>query len=169
MMRSILPAGAALCALAALAACSADAPRPSSPARPVFYQSLASPSAAVDAATAADMISAYRANKGLGPLAVDPGLVARAQAAADSMARADRPASGEALSQQLAMKGLNSPGANLSAGYHTLAEAFSGWRDSPAHNRVMLSPRATRLGIATAYAPGSKYKVYWALIVAGAQ
>ena len=56
--------------------------------------------------------------------------------------------------------------ANLSAGYHTLAEAFSGWRDSPAHNAVMLAPRATRMGIATAYAPNSKYKVYWALLVA---
>ena len=43
---------------------------------------------------------------------------------------------------------------------------FSGWRDSPQHNRVLLQKSATRIGIATAYAPGSKYKVYWALIVA---
>ncbi len=47
-----------------------------------------------------------------------------------------------------------------------MAEAFSGWRESPQHDRTMLAPSATRLGIATAYAPGSKYKVYWALIVA---
>jgi hypothetical protein len=30
----------------------------------------------------------------------------------------------------------------------------------------MLKVGVTRLGIATAYAPGSKYKVYWALILA---
>ena len=64
--------------------------------------------------------------------------------------------------------GVRGAASNLSAGYHTLAEAFSGWRDSPAHNRVMLDGRATRMGIATAYAPGSKYKVYWALVVAEA-
>ncbi|MBX3536693.1 MAG: CAP domain-containing protein [Chelatococcus sp.] len=167
MVRSALPAAAAACVLALLAACSSDAPRPSPPSQPVFYRSLASSSASVDPATAAEMISAYRANKGLPPLTVDPELIQSAQAAANAMARADRPASGEALSKQLATRGLSSPGVNLSAGYHTLAEAFSGWRDSPANNRVMLLPRATRLGIATAYAPGSKYKVYWALIVAG--
>jgi hypothetical protein len=42
---------------------------------------------------------------------------------------------------------------NIGAGYHTLAGAFSGWRDSP------LNRSATRMGIAVAYAPASKYKV----------
>jgi uncharacterized protein YkwD len=30
----------------------------------------------------------------------------------------------------------------------------------------MLDPRADRMGIATAYAPGTKYRVFWAMIVA---
>ena len=30
----------------------------------------------------------------------------------------------------------------------------------------MLDPAAARMGIATAYAPNSKYKVYWAPLVA---
>jgi uncharacterized protein YkwD len=55
---------------------------------------------------------------------------------------------------------------NISAGYHTLAEAFSGWRDSPPHRANMLNQGATRMGIAAAYAPNSKYKVYWSLILA---
>jgi uncharacterized protein YkwD len=55
---------------------------------------------------------------------------------------------------------------NIGAGYHTLAEAFSGWRDSSSHNRNMLLAGATRFGIATAYAPNSKYKVFWALVLA---
>ena len=32
---------------------------------------------------------------------------------------------------------------NISAGYHTIAEAFSGWRDSP-HHRANISTRRTR-------------------------
>jgi uncharacterized protein YkwD len=55
---------------------------------------------------------------------------------------------------------------NIGAGYHTLAEAFSGWRDSPPHRANMLLSGATRMGIATAYSPKSKYKVFWALILA---
>ena len=55
---------------------------------------------------------------------------------------------------------------NIGAGYHTLAEAFSGWRDSPPHRSNMLLSGATRIGIAAVYTPSSKYKVYWALIIA---
>ena len=55
---------------------------------------------------------------------------------------------------------------NIGAGYHTLAEAFSGWRDSPPHRANMLLKNATRLGIAAVYAPNSKYKVFWSLILA---
>ena len=55
---------------------------------------------------------------------------------------------------------------NVSAGYHTLAEAFSGWRDSPPHRANMLLKGATRMGIAAVYSPKSKYKVFWALILA---
>ncbi len=55
---------------------------------------------------------------------------------------------------------------NVSAGYHTLAEAFSGWRDSPPHRANMLKSGVTRMGIAAVYTPNSKYKVFWALILA---
>jgi uncharacterized protein YkwD len=55
---------------------------------------------------------------------------------------------------------------NIGAGYHTLAEAFSGWRDSPSHRANMLHRTVTKMGIAAAYAPGTKYKVFWTLILA---
>src|SRR5436190_21220139 len=55
---------------------------------------------------------------------------------------------------------------NVSAGYHTLAEAFSGWRDSPPHRANMLKGDVTKLGIAASYAPSTKYKVFWTLILA---
>jgi len=146
-----------------LAGCT-EAPR--SGQQPAFYRDLGSASARVDAAEARAMISAYRINAGLNTLTLDPTLVAAAQQEADAMAAADRPAQAEAVKARLARAGQAGVEANLSAGYRRLAEAFSGWRDSPQHDRVMKTPGATRMGIATAYAPGSKYQVYWALILA---
>lgn len=148
----------------ALAACQgASQPRNQTP---TFYVSMANAGAVVDAATARDMISAYRRNNGLSPLTLDPDLQAAAEAEADAMAAVDKPSSADAFKARLSSAGFAAPAANLSAGYHTLAEAFSGWRESPQHNRVLLDSRATRIGIATAYAPNSKYKVYWVLAVA---
>lgn len=149
----------------ALSACQNES-RPQSSQKPSFYVSMADPSAQVDAAMARDMIGAYRGNNGLGRLTLDSDLQAAAQAEADAMARADKPSSADAFKIRLARTGFSAPAANISAGYHTLAEAFSGWRESPQHNRVLLDAKATRIGIATAYAPNSKYKVYWVLAFA---
>ena len=52
----------------------------------------------------------------------------------------------------------------LTAGYRTAAEAFSGWRDVPAHNAALVSKQASRIGIAAYYVPSSRYKIYWALV-----
>ena len=135
-----------------------------------FYRSLAQPGAAVDAAQARDMISLYRRNKGLAPLALDPALQRVAQTQAEAMARANRlshETQGE-LTARLSAAGVKASASaeNISAGYHTLPEAFSGWRQSRPHDSNMLDPRMKRMGIATAYAPGAKYKVIWALVVA---
>ena len=150
----------------ALAACQSEPRRPAVNQTPSFYLSMASADAVVDSAAARDMIGVYRRNKGLGPLAIDPDLQAAAEAEAKAMAAADRPSSADAFKARLASAGFKAPAANVSAGYHTVAEAFSGWRESPQHNQVLLDSRATRIGIATAYRPNSKYKVYWVLAVA---
>lgn len=147
-----------------LAGCAADTPTTS--AIPTLYLPLANAAAQVDAQTARDMISAYRRGRGEGPLTVDPELQRLAEAEAAAMALADRPSKAQTVKGAVGRLGYESPNANLSAGYHTLAEAFSGWRDSPPHNAVLLDPAARRMGIATAFAPGSKYKVYWALLTA---
>ena len=42
----------------------------------------------------------------------------------------------------------------------------AGWRDSPPHRANMLSRDVTKLGIAASYAPNTKYKVFWTLILA---
>ncbi|WP_235987809.1 CAP domain-containing protein [Roseibium aggregatum] len=140
---------------------------------PSFYRSMARVDAAVDQQTAAQMISQYRANSGLGPVTVDPALTAIALSQARAMAKAGDVRASLPKAQQLEtrMASIGEPGTyaveNVSGGYRTLAEAFSGWRDSPKHNKVMLDDKATRLGIATAYAPNAKHKVFWSLVMAG--
>lgn len=157
-------AAAALAAMLGLAGCSE--PQLTAGNQPSFYSDLGRSDAVVDTAQARAMISAYRMNKGLGNLRLDGTLSAAALRVAQSMAASDTPASADAVKQRLRRGGIVSPEVNLSAGYRSLAEAFSGWRDSPQHDRVMRNPGATRMGIATAYSPASKYKVYWALVVA---
>jgi uncharacterized protein YkwD len=156
----------AVAALAGLAACAAE----QLPGEPSFYRSLATADAKIDAATAASMISGYRGNNGLTTVTVDPDLMKLAEAQAQAMASRDKLGHDvvRAFDARLKAQGYHAKAAaeNVSAGYHTLAEAFSGWRDSPPHRANMLLNGATRMGIAAVYAPKSKYKVFWALILA---
>lgn len=151
-----------------LAACGAGPARVAAPTEPTFYNKLNAASVKVDSNAARDMISLYRANNGASALTVDPALTRAAQAQADAMARAGQVTHGRTpLGARLKQHGVD-PGTateNVSAGYYTLAEAFSGWRDSRPHNANMLKKDMRRMGIATAFAPGTKYKVYWALVM----
>ena len=154
-------------AFATLGGC-ADTYKPK--AEPTFYRNLAQPGAELDAAAAASMISGYRANNGLPAVAIDPELMKLAQAQAEIMAKRDKldHGAGKPFVQRLKASGYDAKTAaeNISAGYQTLAEAFSGWRDSSQHRANMLLAGATRMGIAAVYTPASKYKVYWSLILA---
>ena len=151
-----------------LAGCASDRDPP--PNDPAFYRSMASATAALDAPTAAAMISGYRANNGLTAVAVDSDLMKLAEAQARAMASRDKLDHDviRAFPERLRASGYDAKVAveNIGAGYHTLAEAFSGWRGSPSHRANMLRSGVTRMGIAAAYAPQSKYKVFWALILA---
>src|SRR5437868_6121961 len=60
------------------------------PSQPSFYQSLAAPNAEVDAVAAQSMISGYRKNNGLGPVAVDPALMRLAGEQSRAMAQRDK-------------------------------------------------------------------------------
>jgi uncharacterized protein YkwD len=158
---------AGLLAMAALASC-ADKYAP--PGEPSFYRDLARPGAELDAAAAASMISGYRANNGLPAVTLDPSLMQLAQAQAEVMARRDKldHNASKPFTARLKVSGYDAKRAaeNIGAGYHTLAQAFSGWRDSPSHRANMLLGGATRMGIAAVYTPKSKYKVFWSLILA---
>ena len=167
LLRSCL-VGAGLALLLALAGCGTTESLDSQPA---FYTNLAKTGRPVDSAAAASLLSDYRTARGLPPLTVDDTLTRLAQDQANAMARADNlshEVGGRNFMARIKASGFDASRAveNVGAGYHTLAEAFSGWRDSPSHNKNMLEPGVTRMGIATANAPNSKYKVYWALILA---
>jgi len=153
-------------AVMALSACAGDRDPP--PGEPSFYRSMASAGAQLDAATAASMISGYRRNNNLTEVTVDPELMRLAEAQARGMAARDKLDHNVIRGFSERLKGYDAKLAveNIGAGYHTLAEAFSGWRDSPPHRANMLKTGVTRLGIAAVYAPQSKYKVFWALILA---
>jgi uncharacterized protein YkwD len=169
---STLLAGVLL--LAGLTACAIDqAPEPPAPAssgRPTFYEDLAQTGAEVDTASAASMISGYRRNNGLSGVSANPLLMKAAAAQARAMAsrnQLEHNVAGE-FSTRIRGSGYDAKLAaeNIGAGYRTLADAISGWRGSPSHRENMLLKGATHFGIAAAYAPGSKYKVFWALILA---
>ena len=167
-LRVLRPALVVTVGVAAMAACGLIQEPPSG--QPSFYQSLAAPGAELDADAAQSMISGYRHNNGLAEVTLDPVLMRLAAEQARAMAQRDKldhAVNGD-FKARMKKASIDAKVAveNISAGYHTLAEAFSGWRDSPPHRANMLNQNATRMGIAAAYAPNSKYKVFWSLILA---
>ncbi len=161
-MRAVI----AIIALLALGGCAGEAPVE----EPTMYADMASAGARLDSQAAATMISQYRQNNGLGAVTVDPELMKLAEQQSQAMAsrnKMDHDVKAP-LAQRLSASGYPATLAveNVSAGYHTLAEAFSGWRDSPPHRANMLKNGVTKLGIAASYAPNTKYKVFWTLIMA---
>jgi uncharacterized protein YkwD len=156
-------------ALVGLCGC-AVADRPPPAGEPSMYVSMATADSELDAPAAASMISGYRANNGLTAVTIDPELMKLADAQARAMAVHDKLDHNviRDFGERLKLAGYRPKAAaeNIGAGYHTLAEAFSGWRDSPPHRENMLLAGASRIGIAAAYAPKSKYRVFWALILA---
>jgi uncharacterized protein YkwD len=161
---------AMLCASLLLASCAPKPPPPPAVAPPPLTSSerdRAARAAHADPAEAAVLISDYRKAHGLVPVAPDPTLQKLAQAQADAMAAHDllshtvagtltRRFDAAHLQQVYAVE-------NVSAGYFSLADALAGWRKSPPHNANLLAPKMRRMGIATAYAPGTRYLVFWAL------
>ncbi|MBR0874168.1 CAP domain-containing protein [Bradyrhizobium tropiciagri] len=158
---------AALLGLLVLAGCAAEVKIPEEPA---MYLNMAQPGAVLDSQAAAVMFSQYRQNNGLGTVVVDPDLTKLAEQQSQAMAarnKMDHDVKAP-LGKRLQAGGYPATVAveNISAGYHTLAEAFSGWRDSPPHKANMLKSGVTKMGIAAVYAPNTKYKVFWTLILA---
>lgn len=148
--------GAALLGLA-LGACALT-----DPLKPVASVEAVS---VADAAEAAALISAYRASRGLGPVAADSRLNAAAEHQARAVAAAGTLSHGAFASRMSAYGVPGHAAENLTAGSRTVADAVARWRASPAHNDNLLMPQARRIGLARADSP-TRYGRYWALVLA---
>ncbi len=126
----------------------------------------------LDEVAAAAAISAYRVQHGLSPVVVDPTLVKAAAFQAGNNARHGQLSHeiGGSFTSRMASVGLAKSWAaeNLSAGSETLDQVLARWKASPEHNKNMLLPQIRRIGIARVDAPGTRYKRFWALVMAGA-
>ncbi|WP_208994855.1 CAP domain-containing protein [Roseibium hamelinense] len=115
------------------------------------------------------MLNAYRRNNGQTGLILDTRLnevsadMARHIAERDSMDTWQHSAFG--LSQRLDKAGYaNYAGAeNLGSGYSSLSAAFEGWQGSPGHNKNLLNPYVTRVGIARVNRSDGKWRNFWVM------
>ncbi|MCT4657043.1 MAG: CAP domain-containing protein [Cohaesibacter sp.] len=170
--RGHLPQAFKLAGSLTLALCLAGCLETTKPPEQPLYQRLNQGQVSVNPQAALNLINDYRANKGLAPLSLEPRLMAAAQEQANGMADAGKVRHSlkqtQTLPKRLKRIGYDYQTAveNVSAGYWTLAEAFSGWRDSKNHNKNMLNPKVTHMGIATRYKPNAKYGVFWAMVLA---
>ena len=119
------------------------------------------------AGPAVALVSAHRRAHGLPPLVHDARLQALAEQQALAMARADRLSHTTAgsLASRLSGTPHRAAAENISAGYDTLPRAVESWKRSPEHDKNLRSAPLRRMGIAAADAPGSRYGVYWAIVM----
>ena len=132
--------------------------------------SAAAPACAGElAATAQAAISHYRAAHGLPPVTPDAKLMQLAAEQASAMARAGVLDHSIARPFQVRMVSYGPEVAveNIAAGTKTFASTLETWQHSPGHDANLRRAGVTRFGIASAEAPDSKYKIFWALIMAG--
>lgn len=156
--RVVLSGGMAFGLASALIGCAQE---PASRPQPAFYADLASPGASFDPVTATEIINAYRSREGLRPLAWDSALAAQAQAEASRLADRGDLQDGGGIPLPRGMR------RSVSGGYHSFADAFSGWRGSPVHDAVLKARDGQHYAIAALARPGSRHRVYWVMLVRG--
>jgi hypothetical protein len=129
---------------------------------------------AVSSACADDittMISQYRREHGLPAVKTDARLTAVALRQAQAMASSgimDHDVAGSFASR---IAGVNTPSAaeNIAAGTKTWADTLRIWKASPGHNTNLLRPDADIVGVAVAHNENTRYKTYWAMVIARKQ
>ncbi len=126
----------------------------------------------VDQQQVLSMLNSYRAQHGVAPVTASGDLRRAAQDMADHIARRDRLKSPQhsrnGLYSRLVAHGIKHDAAaeNLGYGYATLQAAFDGWHGSSGHDRNLLNPNVTQMGLARTNRPDGTYRNFWALIMA---
>lgn len=125
----------------------------------------------LDANAATKMINSYRAEKGLKPLTLDPKLTRAARDHSTDLAARDRithEGSNGSDPWVRAEKAGYRPklaAENVGAGQRSLEEVFRGWQLSPGHNKNLLLPDVTQMGIALVTDTNSRYGTFWTLVL----
>jgi uncharacterized protein YkwD len=125
----------------------------------------------IDADAAAALISQYRVARGLTPVTADSRLnrMAASQALANAEIGELSHEAGGGFPARLASFGAADrarAAENLAAGGSSLQETIAQWKRSPEHNKNLLMPEAAEIGIARVDAPDTRYKHFWALVLA---
>jgi uncharacterized protein YkwD len=121
-----------------------------------------------------ELLNEYRTAKGLGPLAISDSISEACDRHSSDMAEyrfVDHYTAGSSWFEtgaapwdRMAATGYGYKvitGENVAAGYPDAASVMEGWKNSPAHNAVMLDPEFNVVGVALVHSEGSPYGYYW--------
>ena len=133
-----------------------------------FVLALVITTTQVRAEEMASMISQYRRAHGLSAVSTDAQLTGIAERQAHAMASSGVMDHGVAgpFGSRVAGAHANSAGENIAAGTKSWAETFRLWKASAGHNANLLLPGATSIGVAVAYNGQTRYKAFWAMVIA---
>jgi uncharacterized protein YkwD len=129
---------------------------------------IASTSTLAHAEDMAEMISRYRREQGLSAVKTDPQLTAIAERQAKAMAASgvmDHSVAGS-LASRISGAPTGRAAENIAAGTKTWAETLRVWQNSPGHNANLLQPNADSVGVAVARNDQTRYKTFWAMVIA---
>jgi len=113
-------------------------------------------------------ICQYRHAHGLSSVVADTQLTEVAQRQAQAMAASgvmDHNVAGSFSSRISGVK-TNHAAENIAAGTKTWSETLAVWEHSSGHNANLLMPGATHVGVAVAHNASTRYKTYWAMVIA---
>jgi uncharacterized protein YkwD len=125
----------------------------------------------LNAELARDLVNAYRQEKGLKPLKLDPALTEAAKAHSRDLAKWDRishyGSDGSNPWDRVKRAGYNARVAaeNVGTGQVDISEVFRGWKESPGHNKNLLLTDAEHMGIALVTDGKTEFKTFWTLVL----
>ena len=133
----------------------------------LFLLAISGPSAAL-AQSPTDMISTYRASKGLPRVTRDGTLDGIAQAQATAMAARDRLDHNVigAFGSRMASSSSGRAAENIAYGHDSFAKTLDQWINSSGHRKNLLMPGGSRVGVASAKSAKTG-RTYWAMVIAG--
>lgn len=125
----------------------------------------------LDAGEALGLINAYRKERGLRVLKLDPQLTEAAKAHSRDLAAHDRishyGSDGSSPWDRVKRAGYSARLAaeNVGTGQMTMGDVLKGWKESDGHDKNLLLPDAEHAGLALVYDGKTEFKTFWTLVV----